>query len=86
MGDKVVGAWILKNAIDTEKYVFNDVIRKQVLSELQIPKGMLVLGTVGRLTFQKNPSETIRICEELKKRGVNFVFLWVHTTDNLIEL
>ena len=72
-------AKVLNNAIDAKKYTFNIEERKKVRRELSLPEDMLVLGTVGRLTPPKNPHEIIRICENLKKNGLNFVFLWYGT-------
>lgn len=69
-------AIVLNNAIDTEKFVFNTAVREKIRDEFQIPPDVLVLGTVGRISPEKNPFEIIRICEELKKRKINFVFLW----------
>lgn len=70
-------AWVLNNAIDARQYIFNEEIRKDVLSELGISKDCFVVGTIGRLCEQKNPMMTIKILEEMKKRKLEFMFLWV---------
>lgn len=67
---------VLNNALDTEKYIFNQTVREKIRNELQIPLNTLVIGTVGRLSNQKNPFEIVRICEELRNRGLDFMFLW----------
>ena len=69
-------AKVINNGIDAGKYIFSPDIRKRVRGELRIDGHQLIIGTVGRLTPQKNPHEIIRICEELKKKGLEFVFLW----------
>ena len=67
---------VLNNAIDAEKFVFNPDIREQIRSEYSVSDTDTIIGTVGRLTIQKNPFEIIKICKELKNRGVDFKFWW----------
>lgn len=67
---------VLNNAIDASKFVFNPDIRKQIRSEYSVSDTDTIIGTVGRLTIQKNPFEIIKICKELKNRGVDFKFWW----------
>lgn len=64
------------NAIDTEKFIFDENTRRIVRHELGIENEKIVLGTVGRLTPAKNPFMIIDIILKLKKSGLNFVFLW----------
>lgn len=45
---------ILPNAIDADKFVFDTYNRDKIRSELNIPKQSFVLGTVGRMTVEKN--------------------------------
>ncbi|MBQ3461189.1 MAG: glycosyltransferase [Solobacterium sp.] len=67
---------VLNNAIDAQKFIFNDEVRKQERAKLKLPEKKLVLGTVGRLSAQKNPYEIVRICDYLKRKGVDYRFLW----------
>lgn len=69
-------AKVINNAIDAEKYIFNVDSRDRIRQELKIDRKQLILGTVGRLTPQKNPFEIINICQELNNRGINYKFLW----------
>ena len=69
-------AQVLNNAIDAKKFTFSSSLRETIRSEYGVSDETVVLGTVGRLTHPKNPLETIRICSELNKRGVEFVFWW----------
>jgi len=79
-GNKVANdkrkARVLNNAIDVGKYAYDETLRKKVREEFKIPPDSLVIGTVGRLTFPKNPFEILRICEKLKERNMDYVFLW----------
>lgn len=66
---------VFYNAIDTEKFIFDENTRRMVRHELGIESEKIVLGTVGRLTPAKNPFMIIDIILKLKKSGLNFVFL-----------
>lgn len=72
-------ASVLNNAIDTSKFAFNDEERKQIRNELGIEKSEVIIGTVGRLTRQKNPDMIINIIKRLDSDGIKFRFLWVGT-------
>lgn len=72
-------AKVINNAIDAEKYIYNPNVRNKIRNELGINRKQLVIGTVGRLTPPKNPYEIIRICAELKRRGLEYKFLWYGT-------
>lgn len=56
---------IVNNAINTEKYRFNNDIRKDVRKELDLQED-LVIGNVGRLHFQKNQIFLLDIFKEIK--------------------
>ena len=72
-------ARVLNNAIDAAAYVYDPRVREIVRKDFHLEHTELVLGTVGRLSPQKNPLMTIRILSELKKNGLQFKFLWVGT-------
>ena len=60
---------MLNNAIDTEKYVFQPTVRREVREKLGL-NNKLVIGHVGRFDVQKNHQFIIEIfCEVLKKRS-----------------
>lgn len=69
-------ARVLNNAIDAQKYTFNENKRIEIRDEYKIGDNELILGTVGRLTLQKNPYAIIEICSELKRRGLKYRFMW----------
>ena len=70
-------ASVLKNAINARKYIYDESARKAIRKELHLQEGLLVIGTVGRLTPQKNPLMNIQVANELAKRKINFKFIWV---------
>lgn len=52
--------YILNNAINTNKYIFNQQVRKSVREEFNL-KDEILLGHVGRFNYQKNHSYLLDI-------------------------
>ena len=82
---KLAGEWmfgkdshftVIPNAIDCEKYRFNENIRSQVRQTLGI-EDQFVVGHVGRFTYQKNHSFLLDIFHEIHKQNPRSVFLLV---------
>lgn len=65
---------LLPNAVDLEKYRFNEEKRKKMREEYQVGE-RLVIGHVGRFVEQKNHAFIIEIANELKKHSKDFVML-----------
>lgn len=59
---------ILRNAIELEKYTFNQSIRNLKRQELGIDNEF-VIGTVGRFSYQKNQRFLIDVFEKVHKRN-----------------
>ncbi|MBO6214911.1 MAG: glycosyltransferase [Lachnospiraceae bacterium] len=57
----------ITNAIEPAHYIFDEALRDQVRSSLMLPKDGILLGTVGRLTEQKNPLFLLEILTYLPK-------------------
>lgn len=72
-GDKYL---VINNAIDVEKYKFNENIRKQYREKLGIDD-KFVVGHVGRLHFQKNQEFLIEIFNEINRKNDNVKLLLV---------
>lgn len=51
----------LKNGIDTSRFSFNEHVRMEVKKELGLSTSEFVIGTVGRMEFQKNHEFLIRL-------------------------
>lgn len=77
---------VLPNGIDVSKYAFSGNVHDEVRKEMRIKKDALVVGTVGRLTPQKNPMFILDILGELQKVIKDFVFLWVGTGEMKDEI
>lgn len=74
---------IINNAIDVEKFVYNEDIRKKVRNELkekcksEINDDTLIVGHIGRFVKQKNHEFLIYIFNEIYKRKENSVLVLV---------
>ena len=66
----------MKNAIDTNKFIYNKDIRRQKRKELNI-ENKFVVGHVGRFHPQKNHDFIIDIFKELNEKRKNSVLLLV---------
>ena len=65
---------ILNNAIDVEKFIYNEQTRNKIRNELGI-QNKFVIGNIGRLTAQKNQKFLIEIYNEIYKRNKESVLL-----------
>lgn len=68
---------VLNNAIDTEKYLFNNNMAQKVRKKLKITNESLVIGHVGSLWISKNHSFIVDIFVEILKKRINSVLLLV---------
>lgn len=79
-GDKIFDegkVTIINNAIDVDKFTFNEKIRKQKREELGINEDTLVVGHIGRFVKQKNHDFLIDIFNEVHKQRENSVLLLI---------
>lgn len=70
---------IMRNAVDTEKFRYNEKKRSEVRGEFRIPSKTLVFGHIGRFCPQKNQMFLIDIFIEILKRHKNSVLLMAGT-------
>lgn len=68
---------IIKNAINIEKYKFNLSSRQKIRKKYNINENQFVIGTVARITKQKNPFFIIDILECIKKVNEKVKLLWI---------
>lgn len=66
--------YTIKNAIDVERYRFNEVIRNQMRENLGV-NGLRVYGHVGRLSEPKNHMFLLDVFKEIHKRDEKTVLL-----------
>ncbi len=71
---------IFNNAIDVEKFKYNEIVRQQVRKELQI-EDKFVVGHVGRFCFQKNHDFLLDIFNDISKVQPNAVLMLIGVGD-----
>lgn len=67
---------IIKNAIDIEKYKFNEKIRNKVRKELNIQR-KFVVGHIGRMMPQKNQIFLLEVFKKVRKFEPDAVLLMI---------
>lgn len=67
--------YLLNNAIDLDKFAYNEKVRKAKRKELNIKDETLVIGHIGRFVEQKNHRFLIDIFNEIHKKEVNSVLV-----------
>jgi len=68
---------VFRNAIDTQKFAFNQTTRDEVRQELNISEGQFVLGHIGRFEPQKNHRFLLRVFDEILKTKPDSVLILV---------
>ena len=74
--DKII---MINNGIDLNKFRFDPEIRKEVRKELEISDKELVIGHVGRFSYQKNHEYLIRIFEAVHVQNPDTRLLLIGT-------
>ena len=67
--------YLLNNAIDLDKFKYDETIRKSKRKELGIKDNTLVIGHIGRFVDQKNHRFLIDIFNEVHKQNNNSILL-----------
>lgn len=67
---------VVKNAIDIDKYKFSLDVRREYRKKYNLDN-FLVIGTVGRMSLQKNYLFSVKIAKILKEKNVNFKMIFI---------
>lgn len=67
--------YLLNNAIDVDKFKYNEKIRAKKRKELKLKDNQLVIGHIGRFVKQKNHEFLIDIFNEIHKQNKNTILL-----------
>ena len=67
--------FLMKNAINLEKFKFNNEIRKNIRQELNLGDDTLVIGHIGRFVSVKNHQFLLKIFNEIHKKNKKSVLL-----------
>ena len=70
--------YILKNAIDLKKFCYNKELRDRIRKKLNI-EDAIVIGHVGRFTFEKNHEFIIKLFKKLQDVSDKFKLLLIGT-------
>ena len=70
---------IIHNAVDYNKFKYNETTRKKVRKELKIKDNEILIGHVGRFTNQKNHTFLIDIFHEITKINSNVKLIMIGT-------
>lgn len=68
---------VLNNGIIINDFLYNEKLRHIVRGKLNLPKEAIVLGTIGRLSYQKNPEFIVNLIQTLFPKTPNFYFIWI---------
>lgn len=69
--------YLLNNAIDLDKFKYDEKVRKRKRKELGIKDDALVIGHIGRFVAQKNHTFLIDIFNELHKKNKKIILLLI---------
>ena len=69
--------YLLNNAIDLDKFKYDENVRKKKRKELEIKDDTLVIGHVGRFVDQKNHTFLIDIFNEVHKEKTDSILLLI---------
>ena len=69
-------AYVLKNAVETDRFSYNPLVRQQVRTELKV-ENKVVLGMVGRIAPEKNTLYGVEVFEEIQKKCENALLMIV---------
>lgn len=59
---------VINNGIDVDKFRYDETARKEMRDKLDISDSTVLVGCVGRLTYQKNQSFLLDVMSEVRRR------------------
>ena len=71
---------IIKNGIDTQKFRFNGNVRQKIREQLGI-SNRIVIGHIGRISYQKNQSFLLEVFRQVVKNRPEMVLLLIGDGD-----
>lgn len=78
--------YLLNNAIDLDKFKYDEKVRKEKRKELNISDDILVIGHVGRFVEQKNHRFLIDVFNEYHKENKNSILMLIGQGPLLFEM
>lgn len=74
---------ILKNGVDLGKFRFSSEVRAEMRGRLGLDGGCLLLGHVGRFSYQKNHGYLLEVLKRIKARGADCRLLLIGSGEEL---
>ena len=74
---------ILNNAIELEKFRYNNDLRLIARKKLNIDKDTILLGHIGRFSFQKNQEFIVNIVKKMVSMGLNIRLVFIGNGENI---
>lgn len=68
---------VLPNAIESERYIYNEINRKEIRRMLKVKDEEFLIGHIGLFNIQKNQEFLINVAKVLKDKSVNFKLLLI---------
>lgn len=78
--------YLLNNAIDVDRFKYNEFARQEIRNELNISDNTLVIGHIGRFVEQKNHSFLIDIFREVHNQNENSILLLTGQGPKMTEM
>ena len=80
-GEKVISNnyfyFVIHNAIDLERFKFNNSYREELRKRYNVSENEILIGSIGRFTYQKNQFFLLKVVDKLVKQNNNFKLLLI---------
>ena len=77
---------VINNGINTDVFKYNEESRKRIRTEEGIPEDAFVLGTIGRLSEEKNPEYLVELFKMISKNKRNCYFVHLGSGEKSEEI
>lgn len=72
---------VIHNAIDLERFKFNNSYRKELRKRYNVTENEILIGSIGRFTYQKNQLFLLKVVNKLVKNNNKFKLLLIGEGD-----
>lgn len=77
---------IINNAIDTMKFQYNPTVRNNYRKKLNISDDCVVLGHIGRFSYQKNQQYLINLYEDMRPRCEKLKMIMIGNGEDYLSI
>lgn len=68
---------VIHNAIDLKKFKYNSLYRKELREKYNISENQILIGSIGRYTFQKNQLFLLEVVKKIVEKNRDFKLLLI---------